>query len=82
MSEDYMRKRLMQKIYGKQPEPKKIYRIPKVSEKRARELAEQKLIGSDSAMNNFFGANRGKMKGVCLFYQRLSLKAYQPILIY
>jgi hypothetical protein len=49
------------------PKPTKIYRIPKVSKKRAAKIAEQKLSGTDSEMDLFFKANRSKMKGRCLF---------------
>jgi hypothetical protein len=40
------------------PKPTKIYRIPKVSKKRAAKIAEQKLSGTDSEMDLFFKANR------------------------
>jgi hypothetical protein len=62
---NYMHDRFKQKLYGKTYEPKKPYYIPKVSQKRAKELAEQKEIGTDSAMNVFFEKMRPKMTGIC-----------------
>ena len=65
MSEDYMRKRLMQKIYGKQPEPKKVYKIPNKSAKKIEQEKAEREIGTDSAMNHFFEKMRPKMTGIC-----------------
>lgn len=49
------------------PKPKKIYRIPKQSNKKIKEIAEAKKSGSDNEMDAFFQAMRKRLKGKCLF---------------
>lgn len=64
---DYLRKR-QEHIYAGRPLPeKKKYRIPKVSEKRASKLAEQKeqYIGGKSEKEKWFDARRKELIGVC-----------------
>lgn len=47
------------------PKTKKSYYIPKISAKKAKQLKEQKLNGSDGEMDAFFDKMRKRMTGTC-----------------
>jgi len=47
------------------PKEKKVYRIPKVSEKKKKQLALQKESGTDNGLDKFYEAARKRMAGVC-----------------
>lgn len=47
------------------PKPKKVYSIPKISEKRKKKLQEEKELRGDDGLDKFFERNRKKMVGVC-----------------
>jgi len=55
------------KEQAKLPKVKKVYRIPKVSPKKQREIEEGKKRGGDSEMDLFFRSLRKGMKNKCLF---------------
>lgn len=67
MSDDYLQQRLRQKLFGKQPEEKKIYHIPKKSAKKVILERIAKESGQDGLMDKFFEDARKEMTGVCLF---------------
>jgi len=45
--------------------PKKIYYLPKVSEKKKKQLAAQRESGTDNGLDIWFEERRKKMKGKC-----------------
>lgn len=51
----------------KEAVPKQKKFIPKISEKKKKQLAEQKEAGNDNSLDLFFVAMRKKCKGKCLF---------------
>jgi hypothetical protein len=55
------------KLDAEIPKQKKVYYIPKVSEKRKRKMAEQKDNAGDSGMDKFYEERRKEMTGRCLF---------------
>jgi hypothetical protein len=48
------------------PKEKKIYRIPKVSAKRQKQLSEQKEGGGDTGLDKWFEERRKEMTGKCV----------------
>ena len=64
---DYLTNRRNQKIFGKPPKVEKTYVIPKVSEKKKKEIAAEKerLGGGDSDLVRFFKTAMKRMKGAC-----------------
>lgn len=65
MSDDYLQQRLRQKLFGKQPEEKKIYHIPKKSAKKVILERIAKESGQDGLMDKWFEERRKEMKGKC-----------------
>lgn len=64
---DYLKKRLNEKIFGKPPKEKKVYKIPKKSAKKiAEEKAEKEMrVDGDSVKEKWFQAQRKIMLGTC-----------------
>jgi len=48
------------------PKPKKIHYIKKVSAKRAAKIKEQKELGTDNILDNWFEERRKEMTGHCI----------------
>lgn len=61
----YLEERRNMKLFGKKPDEKKPYSIPKQSEKKKKEIEEAKAAGTDKEMDKFFNEQRPKMTGVC-----------------
>ncbi len=61
----YLDERRNMKMFGKPPKEKKVYKIPKVSEKRKKELQEQKEKGTDKELDKWFEDRRKEMTGRC-----------------
>src|SRR5260221_8843841 len=72
---DYLHKRLMEKIYGKQPVEKKPQYIRKKSLKREQQGKEQKEKGTDNSLDLWFEAKRKQMTGKCFLCGGKSEKA-------
>jgi hypothetical protein len=62
MSDSYIESRRNLKLFGKKEQLKKVYQIPKVSEKKKQEIKESK---GDNKIDKFFERNRKKMVGIC-----------------
>jgi len=60
---NYIEQRRQQKLFGKKAEEKKVYTIPKVSEKKTKEIAGNK--DADAALDQWFEDRRKEMTGVC-----------------
>lgn len=61
---DYLKQRQEWGKYGKPAKEKKVYSIPKVSEKRKKKMAEEAKSG-DSKLDSWFEARRKEMVGKC-----------------
>lgn len=59
----YIEQRRALKLFGKKSEEKKVYTIPKVSEKKKKEMAENK--DGDAALDKFFEEARKTLTGTC-----------------
>lgn len=59
----YLDKRRNQKIFGKPEKEKKVYYIPKVSEKKKKEMAAEK--DGKGELDEWFAARRKEMTGRC-----------------
>lgn len=64
MTNEYLNKRLQEKLFGKPPKEKKVYRIPKVSKKRMEELKGGK--NGDDKLDRWFEERRLEMTGRCV----------------
>lgn len=65
---DYLKKRQQESLFGKPPKEEKRYTIPKVSKKRAAEIAAEKEArgGADTELKAFYKRVQKQLRGRCM----------------